>query len=130
VALALGAYSQREEKPTSEQEPKRPVPTIPYSWRTFQPPISFEYVTDCDRANELLAALEPCTVGFDVEWKPAFLKGQPENKVALIQLANNAVIYLLQVSAMRGKSQSTRPCVWTERMRPRISGEPSGGPRE
>ena len=105
MVLSLGAIVQREEKPAPVQEPKRPEPTVPYSWRSFQPPISFEYVTDCDRANELLAVLEPCTVGFDVEWKPAFLKGQPENKVALIQLANNAVIYLLQVSAMRSKFQ-------------------------
>jgi len=100
----LGAPTQQDGKPVPAQEPKRPEPTIPYSWRTFRPPINFEYITDCDRANELLAVLEPCVLGFDVEWKPAFLKGQPENKVALIQLANNEVIYLLQVSAMQSKS--------------------------
>jgi len=105
VALSLGAIVQRVENPAPAQQPKRPEPTIPYSWRSFQPPISFEYVTDCDRANELLETLEPCALGFDVEWKPGFLKGQPENKVALIQLANNEIIYLLQVSAMRSKFQ-------------------------
>lgn len=104
VTAALSTLTQQGEKPAAAQEPKRPEPTVPYSWRTFQPPISFEYVTDCDRAEELLAVLEPGTFGFDVEWKPAFLKGQPENKVALIQLANNEVIYLLQVSAMESKS--------------------------
>jgi len=118
VVLSLGAIVQRVENPAPAQEPKRPEPTIPYSWRSSQPPINFEYVTDCDRANELLAVLEPCTLGFDVEWKPAFLKGQPENKVALIQLANNEVIYLLQVSAMQSKSQllSTRPHAWAKRV--------------
>ena len=105
MALALGVIIRRDEEPAPAQEPKRPEPTIPYSWRTFQPPISFEYVTDCDRANELLADLEPCALGFDVEWKPAFLKGQPENKVALIQLANDRILYLLQVCAMESKSQ-------------------------
>ena len=48
--------------------------------------------------------LEPCAFGFDVEWKPVYQKGQPANKVALIQLANDEVIYLLQVSAMQSKS--------------------------
>lgn len=107
VSLSLGVIGVENPAPVPAPapEPKRPEPTIPYSWRSFQPPITFEYVTDCDRANELLAALEPCALGFDVEWKPGFLKGQPENKVALIQLANNDVIYLLQVSAMRSKSR-------------------------
>ena len=103
VTVVLGILTRQEEKPAA-QEPKRPEPTVPYSWRTFHPPINFEYVTDCDRADELLAVLEPCALGFDVEWKPVFLKGQPENKVALIQLANNEIIYLLQVSAMQSKS--------------------------
>ena len=104
VAAILGAFTRQDEKPAPAQEPKRPEPTIPYSWRTFRPPIVFEYITDYDRAEEVLAALEPCALGFDAEWKPAFQKGQPENKVALIQLANNEVIYLLQVSAMQSKS--------------------------
>jgi hypothetical protein len=101
--VVLDTLTRPDDKPAPAQEPKRPEPTIPYSWRTFQPPITLEYVTDCDRADELLATLEPCVVGFDVEWKPVFLKGQPENKVALIQLANNEIIYLLQVSAMESK---------------------------
>jgi hypothetical protein len=100
VMTVLDAPIQQEAQPAPAPEPK---PTIPYSWRTFEPQASFEYITDCDRADEVLAALRPCAFGFDVEWKPAFLKGQPENKVALIQLANNEVIYLLQVSAMQSK---------------------------
>ena len=104
VTAVLGVLVQPDKESAPTQEPKRPEPTIPYSWRTFRPPISFEYITDSDRADEVLADLEPCAFGFDVEWKPAFQKGQPENKVALIQLANNEVIYLLQVSAMQSKS--------------------------
>jgi hypothetical protein len=104
VVVVLGAPTRQDEKPTPKQKPKRPEPTIPYSWRTFHPQIGFEYITDCDRADEVLAVLEPCALGFDIEWKPVFQKGQPENKVALIQLANNEVIYLLQVSAMQSKS--------------------------
>lgn len=101
VTTVLDAPTLQVEQPVPAQEPKRPEPTIPYSWRTFEPPPSFEYVTDSNRADELLESLQPCVFGFDVEWKPVFLKGQPENKVALIQLANNEVIYLLQVSAMQ-----------------------------
>lgn len=103
LAAVLDAPTQQDGQPV--QEPKRPEPTTPYSWRTVEPQPSFEYVTDCDRADELLTVLQPCALGFDVEWKPGFLKGQPENKVALIQLANNEVIYLLQVSAMQSKSR-------------------------
>lgn len=103
LTAILGAPAQQDEKPAPAQEPKRPEPTVPYSWRTFRPPINFEYITDCNRADEVLAILEPCAFGFDVEWKPVYQKGQPENKVALIQLANDEVIYLLQVSAMQSK---------------------------
>ena len=98
--MVSDVQTQQEGQPTPAPEPK---PTIPYSWRTFEPQPSFEYITDCDRADEVLAALQPCAFGFDVEWKPVFAKGQPENKVALIQLANDEVIYLLQVSAMQSK---------------------------
>lgn len=104
VTVVLGTLTQQEEKPAPTQEPKRPEPTVPYSWRTFHPPINFEYITDYDRAEEVLTDLEPCAFGFDVEWKPVYQKGQPANKVALIQLANDEVIYLLQVSAMQSKS--------------------------
>lgn len=106
VTVTSDPFAQPDKQSAPAQQPKRPEPTIPYSWRTFEPPIGFEYVTDCDRADELLAVLEPCALGFDVEWKPGFLKGQPENKVALIQLANNEIIYLLQVSAMQSKYKS------------------------
>ena len=101
--VVLDTPIQQDGKPAPAQEaPKRP--TTPYSWRAVEPLPNFEYVTNSDRADELLSVLQPCALGFDVEWKPMFSKGQAENKVALIQLANNAVIYLLQVSAMQSKS--------------------------
>ena len=104
VRVVVGVLPQQDEPAAPAQEaPKQPVPTIPYSWRAFEPQPTFEYVTDSDRADELLTGLQPCAFGFDTEWKPVFRKGQPENKVALIQLANNEVIYLLQVSAMQSK---------------------------
>lgn len=104
LPAALDIPVPQNGQPAPAQEQKRPEPTIPYSWRTLEPQPNFEYITDCDRANEVLTALQPGAFGFDVEWKPAYVKGQPANKVALIQLANNEVIYLLQVSAMKSKS--------------------------
>ncbi|KAF8587296.1 ribonuclease H-like protein [Ramaria rubella] len=43
-------------------------------------------------------------LGFDIEYRPNFLKGQPSNKTALVQLAAESVTLLAQVSAMSGKS--------------------------
>ncbi|KAF8078279.1 ribonuclease H-like domain-containing protein [Lyophyllum atratum] len=40
-------------------------------------------------------------VGFDLEWKPTFTKNTPENPVALVQLANQDTILLIQISAMQ-----------------------------
>jgi len=43
---------------------------------------------DVDAAcRQLLAAGPPTVIGFDVEWKPSFVKGSPPNKAALVQLA-------------------------------------------
>lgn len=116
MAAVLDSLTGQDEKPAPAQEPKRPEPTIPYSWRTFEPPIAFEYITDCDRANEALTALETCAFGFDAEWKPVYQKGQPENKIALIQLANDKVIYLLQISAMQSTfhCEPVRPLAWAD----------------
>jgi hypothetical protein len=35
----------------------------------------------------MMAAGPPSVLGFDVEWKPAFIKGSPPRKAALVQLA-------------------------------------------
>lgn len=34
-----------------------------------------------------MLAAGPTVIGFDVEWKPSFVKGAPPNKAALVQLA-------------------------------------------
>jgi hypothetical protein len=41
--------------------------------------------------------------GFDVEWKPNFVKGQPQSPIALLQLAKEDQILLIQLSAMNGE---------------------------
>lgn len=40
----------------------------------------------------------PVHIGFDVEWRPTFVKGQPQNPVALIQLSTQTQAWLFQVT--------------------------------
>lgn len=93
----------------------RPIPTIPYSWRQKHPRAQLFYIRDHKEANKALERLDGKAYGFDLEWKPNYVKGQKENPVALVQIANHAVILLLQVNAMKGegycshKAQLTHP---------------------
>jgi ribonuclease D len=66
-----------------------------------QPKVHYTY--NVDQANELIATLTsiPGPLGFDIEWKPNFQKGRPENPVALVQLSNASQVVLIQLSAMR-----------------------------
>lgn len=83
-------------------KPKAPARVYPfYNWANIAPNTSFFYLTDLYAAENALARFKPGLVGFDQEWKPIWNKGQTENPVALIQLANDDTILLLQVSAMR-----------------------------
>jgi len=81
-----------------------PVPS--YSWRNVHPTAKYHYIRDAHQANTLVALLQG-PVGFDLEWKPTFRKGAPENPISLVQLANQELILLIQVGAMRGKALST-----------------------
>ena len=74
-----------------------------YSWRSYHPTAQLRYITDADNADIYLAALDG-PVGFDLEWKPTFAKGAPENPVALVQLANSESILLIQISSMQRNS--------------------------
>lgn len=76
-------------------------PTVLYSWRDIHPNARLIYTRDHTEANVALAQLHDNVYGFDLEWKPNFTKGAPENPVALIQIANNKVLLLLQVTAMQ-----------------------------
>jgi exonuclease 3'-5' domain-containing protein 2 len=39
-------------------------------------------------------------IGFDIEWRPNFIKGRPENRVACVQLADQSGVAIIQVSGM------------------------------
>ncbi|KAG6902321.1 hypothetical protein C0995_001700 [Termitomyces sp. Mi166 len=70
-----------------------------YHWRTIHPNAVLHYARDLTVADALLDDLRG-SVGFDLEWKPTFTKNTPENPVAIVQLANESMILVIQVSAM------------------------------
>lgn len=84
-----------------EKTPPRPAPTLSYSWKERCPDAQLLYIQDAELANKELSILTPGAFGFDLEWKPNFVKGEGENPVALVQLANDETILLLQISAMK-----------------------------
>ena len=79
---------------------------IPYDWRTFTASAQLRYIVTEGTANECIARIasrpSPVTIGLDCEWRPTFAPGRPENPVALVQLACDDEILLVQVSAMQG----------------------------
>ncbi|KAK7468636.1 hypothetical protein VKT23_003141 [Stygiomarasmius scandens] len=46
-------------------------------------------------------------LGFDIEWRPNFVAGRPQNPVALVQLASDKHTFLVQVSGMRPRFPHT-----------------------
>ena len=94
------------DKPRKPQKPPRPPFEGPlYDWSLATPRPKLRYLTTCEDADsaiqELVAKKVPA-VGFDIEWRPQFLPKQPENPVALVQLASEYAIYLFQITSMRG----------------------------
>ncbi|KAJ7899984.1 ribonuclease H-like domain-containing protein [Mycena olivaceomarginata] len=89
------------ELPSTVPQPAPPLPTTLYSWREDKANAPRQvYVTTTDQAEAELSTFNgPC--GIDIEWKPTFVKGQPENPVALIQLANADKILLLHLCHMK-----------------------------
>jgi hypothetical protein len=88
------------------QARSRPAPTMAYFWKEYNPDAKVLYIHNHDEANAELSKLGagPQALGFDMEWKPNYVKGASENPVALVQLANGDTTFLLQISAMRGIS--------------------------
>src|SRR6266702_3919058 len=79
---------------------------VPYDWRTFTANAQLHYIRSESTANECIARIashpSPLAIGLDCEWRPTFAPGRPENPIALVQLACDDEILLVQVSAMSG----------------------------
>ncbi|KAL6299641.1 ribonuclease H-like domain-containing protein [Sparassis latifolia] len=71
-----------------------------YHWKKKSPDGRVVYIRDAKTADDEISRLPPGPYGFDLEWKPKFVKGGRENPVALVQLANSDTMLLIQVSAM------------------------------
>ena len=87
--------------PARKSHPSLPV----YSWWHGAVNPALFYFTNHHEANALLASLPPGPIGFDLEWRPNYRKGQPENDVALVQLATAETVILLHIYYM------TRTCL-------------------
>ena len=90
-------------------QPKREY--AQYMWSAKTPNARLVYIRDLEQAEAELARFKPGLVGFDMEWKPCFYKGQQENPVALIQVSNEDTILLIQISAMSSTRISFRTAV-------------------
>jgi len=76
-----------------------------YDWRAFAPAgTQLYYIRSEGDANQRIARIAsrpgPFTIGLDFEWRPTFVARRPENPIALVQLACDDEILLVQVSAM------------------------------
>jgi len=89
-----------------DMNPPRNSDTLPsYDWRTFAPGTQLHYIRSEEVANHHIARIAshpgPFTIGLDFEWRPTFVARRPENPVALVQVACDDTILLVQVSAMQ-----------------------------
>ncbi|KAI0666299.1 ribonuclease H-like domain-containing protein [Trametes maxima] len=83
---------------TQSEEPARVYAF--YSWSTLSPNTRLVYIQTEQAANAAIPQLNSHVLGFDLEWKPNFVKGRPENPVALVQLASDTLILLIHVHHM------------------------------
>ena len=90
------------EDTTQAQEKPPPRVYDLYSWKTKAPHTRLVYIRDWHTAELEIAWFKPGPCGFDLEWKPNWRKGQRENPVALVQLANDDTVLLIQITAMQG----------------------------
>ncbi|KAF8311245.1 hypothetical protein DL93DRAFT_1489809 [Clavulina sp. PMI_390] len=102
------ASSNGAAKPQQQKKPKPPRPDLPsFSWNTREsedePLRTLHYITSLPDAEYFLSQVTGDVVGFDVEWKPNFVKGQAENRIALAQVADRSAIYLVHISLMGWK---------------------------
>lgn len=87
-----------------------------YSHKDYSPRATVVYTQHEDEANNLVGALRgydmvlipfallnlsPRPLGFDLEWRPQFVRGAQERRTALVQLSDETMILLIHVSSMK-----------------------------
>ncbi|KIJ68667.1 hypothetical protein HYDPIDRAFT_81491 [Hydnomerulius pinastri MD-312] len=94
----LGRSDNNTSNGASPAAPPQQFPQ--YSWRDRTSNPTLLYITDHRVANAQLDRLPHGPLGFDLEWRPNYRKGERENPVAVVQLASADIVMLLQISAM------------------------------
>jgi hypothetical protein len=96
--------------PAEQPQTKVPERTYNlYSWKQYSPAARLVYIRDPNELEQELSRLQPGPLGFDLEWKPNYVKGGMENPVALVQLASIDLVLLIQLTAMRCMGSATYP---------------------
>ncbi|CAE6416998.1 unnamed protein product [Rhizoctonia solani] len=91
---------------SSTGSPSQTLPT--FLWRDHAVPgTEVKYLRTVKEVDVALESAEG-PFGFDLEWRPSFVKGMPEAPIALLQLARPDQILLIQLSGMRGFPNSLR----------------------
>ena len=84
------------------------APILNYSYTVRQPERTIRYIKTYDEAHKQASssasALQGPFLGFDVEWRPNFVKNAPPSRVALIQLASKHEVLLFQICRARKSS--------------------------
>ncbi|EUC67257.1 3'-5' exonuclease [Rhizoctonia solani AG-3 Rhs1AP] len=72
----------------------------PFLWQEHAVPgTEIKYLRTAKEVNVALQSAKG-PFGFDIEWKPCFVRGMPESPIALLQLARPDQIFLIQLTAM------------------------------
>jgi hypothetical protein len=86
------------------------TPVLNYSYTVRQPERTIRYIKTYEEANKQArlsaSALQGPFLGFDVEWRPIFVKNAPPSKVALVQIASKHEVLLFQIFRARKLSIS------------------------
>jgi len=81
------------------------APALDYSYTVRQPERTIRYIRTYKEAQQqarlCASALQGPFLGFDLEWRPNFVKGAPPSQVALIQLASKHEVLLFQIVRAR-----------------------------
>jgi hypothetical protein len=78
--------------------------TLPtYAYSNFSPTAVLKYIRFESEANKALENING-PLGFDIEWKVMYRKAMVR-PVAVVQVASERSIYIIQTSAMRGGEQ-------------------------
>ncbi|KAG6867327.1 hypothetical protein C0993_004333 [Termitomyces sp. T159_Od127] len=82
--------------------PEPPIHLPAYSYKDYTDPKAYvAYTRDVDEANDLIAALKPGPVAFDMEWCFSIARKTKVRRTAVIQIADSAgLVVIVHLSAM------------------------------